>query len=86
MTELRYVGTSKDLVTHIDATQSGFLQQALRKTKEASPYVDRAKQLLDKLQVVKRPQELIGIQEIRDDLVTAAVELDAGVFKVSLKF
>ena len=72
LTELRYVGTSKDLVTPIDATQSGFLQQALRKTKEASPYVDRAKQLLDKLQVVKRPQELIGIQEIRDDLVAAA--------------
>ena len=72
LTELRYVGTSKDLVTTIDATQAGFLQQALRKTKEASPYVDRAKQLLDKLQVVKQPQELIGIHEIRDDLVTAA--------------
>jgi type II restriction enzyme len=53
-------------------TQSGFLQQALRKTKEASPYVERAKQLLDKLQLVHEPQELIRIGEIRDDLVTAA--------------
>jgi type II restriction enzyme len=72
LTELRYIRTYEDLVTPIDATQSGFLQQALRKTKEASPYVDRAKQLLDKLQVVQKPQELVGIQEIRDDLITAA--------------
>lgn len=72
MTELRYVRTSKDLVTPIDVTQSGFLQQALRKTKEASPYVERAKQLLDKLRLVHGPQELIRIGEIRDDLVTAA--------------
>lgn len=72
MTELRYVRTSKDLVTPIDVTQSGFLQQALRKTKEASPYVERAKQLLDKLRLVHEPQELIRIGEIRDDLVTAA--------------
>ena len=72
MTEVKYIRTSKDLVTTIDATQSGFLQQALRKTKEASPYVDRAKQLLSKLQVIEQPQELIGIQEIRDDLITAA--------------
>ena len=72
MTELRYVRTSKDLVTPIDVTQSGFLQQAIRKAKEASPYVERAKQLLDKLQLVHEPQELIRIGEIRDDLVTAA--------------
>ena len=72
MTELSYVRTSKDLVTPIDVTQSGFLQQALRKTKEASPYVDRAKQLLDKLQMALEPQELIDIEEIRDDLITAA--------------
>jgi type II restriction enzyme len=60
------------LVTPIDITQSGFLQQALRKTREASPYVDRAKRLLDKLQVAHAPQELLGFPEIRDDLITAA--------------
>lgn len=72
MPVLKYVRSSKDLVTPIDVTQSGFLQQALRKTKEASPYVDRAKQLLNKLQGAHGPQELLGIQDIRDDLVTAA--------------
>jgi type II restriction enzyme len=53
-------------------TQSGFLQQALRKTKEANPYVDHAKQLLDKLQIALKPQDLIDIEEIRGDLITAA--------------
>jgi hypothetical protein len=72
MPELKYVQSPQDLVTPINVTQSGFLQQALRKTKEASPYVERAKQLLDKLQLVHEPQELIRIREIRDDLVTAA--------------
>ncbi len=72
MPELKYVSSSKDLVTPIDITQSGFLQQALRKTREASPYVDQAKRLLNKLQVVHVPQELLGFPEIRNDLVTAA--------------
>ena len=68
----KYIHSATDLVTPIDVTQSGFLQQALRKTKEASPYVDRAKQLLDKLQIVSKPQDLIDIKEIRGDLITAA--------------
>lgn len=72
MTEVRHIRSSKDLVTPIDVTQSGFLQQALRKTKEASPYVDHAKQLLNKLQTVLKPQDLIDIQEIRGDLITSA--------------
>lgn len=72
MTELRHIKSSKDLVTPIDITQSGFLQQALRKTKEANPYVDHAKYFLNKLQLVKRPQDLINMKEIRGDLITAA--------------
>ena len=70
--EPKYIQSAKDLVTPIDVTQSGFLQQALRKTKEASPYVERAKQLLDNLQLTPKPQNLIDIEEIRDDLITAA--------------
>ena len=72
MTELRYVKSSKDLVTPVDVTQYGFLRQALRKTKEANPYVDRAKYLLERLQSVKKPQDLVNIKEIRNDLVAAA--------------
>jgi hypothetical protein len=70
--KLRYVKSPKDLVTPIDVTQAGFLQQALRKNREANPYLQRAKYLLNKLQPVKKPQELINMKDIRDDLVTAA--------------
>jgi len=38
----KYIKSPKDLVTPIDVTQNGFLQQALRKTTEASPYIDSA--------------------------------------------
>ena len=72
LTGLRHVKSPKDLITPIDVTQSGFLQQALRKTKEANPYVDRAKYFLDKLQFVKKPQDLINMKEMRSDLITAA--------------
>ena len=72
VTQVRYVRTPADLVTPIDMTQAGFLQQALRKTREASPYVERARQLLESLERVQRPQDLMDIAEIRDDLVTAA--------------
>jgi hypothetical protein len=83
--QLRYVRSSSDLVTPIDVTRSGFLQQALRKTKEASPYVDQAKKLLSKLQRARAPQELVGFPEIRSDLVTAAGFSDkaAGYFTPS---
>jgi len=72
LTELRHVKSPKDLITPVDVTQSGFLQQALRKTKEANPYVDRARYFLDKLQFVKKPQDLINTKEMRSDLITAA--------------
>lgn len=72
MTELRHVKSPKDLVTAIDVTQSGFLRQALRKTKEANPYVDRAKYLINKLQFVKKSQDLVNMKEIREDLIAAA--------------
>jgi hypothetical protein len=46
---LKYIKSAKDLVTPIDATQLGFFQQALRKTKEANPYIGAAKNFLEKL-------------------------------------
>jgi len=68
----KYIKSPKDLVTPIDVTQNGFLQQALRKTTEASPYIDSARQLLSNLQLASKPQDLIEISEIRSELVTAA--------------
>lgn len=67
-----FIRSPNDLVTPIDVTQSGFLQQALRKAKEVNPYINHAKFLLDKLQQSPNPRSLIDIIEIRDDLITAA--------------
>lgn len=72
MTELRYVKSPEDLITPADMTRVGFLGQALRKTKEAGSFIDDAKYLLEKLKSVKKPQDLIEITEIRNDLITAA--------------
>lgn len=70
--KLKYIKTAQDLVTPINTTQFGFFQQALRKTKEANPYIEAAKQFLDKLQLANDVRELINMKEIRDDLITAA--------------
>ena len=70
--KLRYIKSPRDLITPNDATQIGFFQQALRKTKEANPYIEAAKSFLEKLQNVKNVQELIEIKDIRDELITSA--------------
>ncbi len=79
MPKLKYVKKAADLLTPDKVTRSGFLQQALRKTKEANPYVERAKYLLDKIQLAKTPEALFDIKEIRNDLVTAAGFSDKAV-------
>ncbi len=66
------IKSSSDLVTSHDATRNGFLAQALRKTKKAAPYVAQAHRLLDKLKEINTPGDLIGLDDIRDELVTAA--------------
>ncbi len=66
------IKSSSDLVTSHDATRNGFLAQALRKTKKAAPYVAQAHRLLDKLKEISTPGDLIGLDDIRDELVTAA--------------
>lgn len=75
----RFIRSPQDLVTPSDVTQSGFFQQALRKTKEASPHIQRAKRLLDKLQESTKPSDLVNVEEIRDDLITAAGFSDKAV-------
>ncbi|MCK4626546.1 MAG: hypothetical protein KAV00_14600 [Phycisphaerae bacterium] len=68
----KLIKSSSDLVTSHDATRNGFLAQALRKTKKAAPYVAQAHRLLDELKEINTPGDLIGLDDIRDELVTAA--------------
>ncbi|MDY7011404.1 MAG: AvaI/BsoBI family type II restriction endonuclease [Planctomycetota bacterium] len=48
------------------------MEQALRKTEKAAPYVAQAHRLLDRLKEINTPSDLIGLDDIRDELVTAA--------------
>ena len=41
----RHIKSASDLETTYEATRAGFLEIALRKNKEALPYVDEAKAL-----------------------------------------
>ncbi len=66
------VRSHSDLVTPPDAIRRGFLKQALRKTEEADRFVSKARQLRNTLRQCENLHDLEGIEEIRDDLVTAA--------------
>ena len=68
----QFIRNSNDLVTSRDATRSGFLEQALRKTEKAAPYIAQAHRLLDKLKQANEPSDLIGMDDIKDELIAAA--------------
>jgi hypothetical protein len=67
----RLIKSADDLVTSVQATQHGFLKQALRKTKEAEPYVKQARNLQRTLAKVKSPFDLVNIEKIQNILLTA---------------
>jgi len=66
-----FIKSADDLVTCVQATQNGFLKQALRKTREAAPYVDQARKLRRTLDKAQAARDLVGVSSIRDTLLTA---------------
>ncbi len=67
----RFIRSADDLVTSVQATQNGFLRQALRKTKEAAPYIAEARKLRQVLEKAKTAHDLVGDHGIRLILLTA---------------
>ncbi len=61
-----------DLVTSHKAVRDGFLEQALKKTTEARPYIAQALRLQTRLQKIHDLAGLIDASDIRDELVAAA--------------
>lgn len=49
-----YVQKASDLVTTHESQRNGFLEYALRKSKESIPYIDRAKAYNEKDRVRKK--------------------------------
>lgn len=63
---------ANDLVTTYSETRAGFVQFALEKNREATPYIAEAKALKAEASKIKSPKELIYTTQIRPSLLTAA--------------
>jgi hypothetical protein len=68
----RYVKSSKDLETTYGAKRAGFLEIALRKNKEALPYVDEAKALKIIAEQYSNPTDLAKDKRVKLSLAEAA--------------
>lgn len=69
----KYVQKASDLVTTHESHRSGFLEYALRKSKESIPYIDKAKALkLILEQKTKKPKDILSLDEIRSSCYEAA--------------
>lgn len=68
-----YVKKASDLVNTHESTRSGFLEYALRKSKESIPYIDKAKALkLILEQKTKQPKDILNLEEIQNSCYEAA--------------
>jgi hypothetical protein len=67
------VTSAANLITTPEARRSGFLEYALRRNKEAVPFIDKAKALKATLQAhTNQPHDILNIVKIRDSLLEAA--------------
>lgn len=68
-----YIQSPSDLVTTQEAHRNGFLEYALRKSKESIPYIDKAKVLKFILeQKTKTPKDILALDEIKTSCYEAA--------------
>ncbi len=69
----KYVKKASDLVTTHESRRNGFLEYALRKSKESIPYIDKAKALKLILEdKTKKPKDILKLDEIKSSCYEAA--------------
>lgn len=68
----KHIRGSEDLQTKHDAIREGFLLQALQKSQKATPFVERAKEFHAVLKNIKSLNELLALEEFRDEIVAAS--------------
>lgn len=66
------IAKAKDLVTSRQETRAGFIAMALEKNLIAVPYVEEAKALKSLATRVKKPMELLEIEDLKVGLLTAS--------------
>jgi hypothetical protein len=67
-----HLNSASDLATTYEETRAGFIQQALEKNDQATPYVAEAKALKLFAARLAHPRELLNFPEIKPILLTAA--------------
>jgi hypothetical protein len=67
----KHIEKAEDLLTKQDDIRDGFLHQALLKTENAIPFIERAKLVYSALSKCKNIKEIIGLKKYRDDLISA---------------
>lgn len=68
-----YITKASDLVNTYESTRNGFLEYALRKSKESIPYIDKAKALkLILEQKTNQPRDILKLDEIKNSCYEAA--------------
>jgi len=67
------VTSAESLITTPEARRSGFLEYALRRNKEAVPFIDKAKALKATLQAhTNQPHDILSIVKVRESLLESA--------------
>jgi type II restriction enzyme len=72
MPHQQHLQSADDLVTPYSKIRAGFIQVALEKNHQATPYIEEAKALKVAASKMKTPRDLLILSELRPALLTAA--------------
>ncbi len=67
-----FIQSANDLVTSKEKTRAGFIALALEKNYLAVPYIEEAKALKSLASRIKKPNDLLEVNELRVGLLTAS--------------
>lgn len=67
-----HISCPEDLTTTYSETRAGFISIALEKNKLATPYIEEAKILRNRIRGISQPMDLINIGNIRSGLIAAS--------------
>ncbi len=68
----QHLNQSDDLVTPYEATRAGFVEMALERNHQATPFIEEARSLKALASKAHEPSDLLNISEIKLGLLTAA--------------
>ena len=70
--QITLIKSANDLITSKEQTRAGFIALALEKNYLAIPYIEEAKELKSLASRVTKPDDLLGVNDLRVGLLTAS--------------